>query len=155
MNFDADELAGIVDLFGLLARADLVDAVRELAFRRDEDFDAEAAQAAIDEAVADFVLVQFELDGETVVVPGPTAFPMLPDGAEDLPHILDAERRDVDRSVLAAPIQNRLTQAAAAVEDPERARELIDVTYDAEAWSDVDLAEVRERLARVADRGPG
>lgn len=155
MNLDADELAGIVDLFGLLGRDDVVDAMREIAFRRGDTFDEETAAATIDEAVADFVLVQFELDDEPVLVSGPTAFPMLPEGAEDLPHILDAERRDVDRSVLAAPIRNRLTRAAMSVSDPIRAQELIDVTYDAEAWTEVDLEDVRKRLADVTDRRPG
>lgn len=155
MNLDADELAGIVDLFGLLGRDDVVDAIREVTFRRGDTFDEERAEAAIDEAVADFVLVQFELDGETVLVPGPTAFPMLPEGAEDLPHILDVERRDVDRSRLADPIRTRLTRAATSVTDPDRAQDLIDVTYDAEAWTDVDLEDVRNRLADVTDQPPG
>ncbi|MGM0397362.1 MAG: DUF7109 family protein [Halobacteriota archaeon] len=155
MHIDADELAGIVDLFGLLPRSALLDAVRELAFRRDVSFDAAETEAAIDDAVASFVLVQFEYEGESVLVPGPTAFPMLPEGAEDLPHILDAERRDVDRSVLADPIRDRLTQAASQVQDPERAHELLDVTYDAEAWTDVDLTAVRDRLERVTGAGPG
>lgn len=155
MNPDADELAGIVDLFGLLSRSALVDAVRELAFRRDVSFDAARTEAAIDDAVASFALIQFEYEGESVLVPGPTAFPVLPDGAEDLPHILDADRRDVDRSVLADPIRDRLTRAARQVRDAERAQELIDVTYDAEAWTDVDLGDVRDRLERVAGAGPG
>ncbi|MFW6265816.1 MAG: DUF7109 family protein [Halanaeroarchaeum sp.] len=155
MNPDADELAGIVDLFGLLPRSALVDAVRELAFRRDVSFDAARTEAAIDDAVASFALIQFEYEGESVLVPGPTAFPVLPDGAEDLPHILDADRRDVDRSVLADPVRDRLTRAARRVRDAERAQELIDVTYDAEAWTDVDLGDVRDRLERVAGAGPG
>jgi hypothetical protein len=154
MELDADELAGIVDLFGLLERDDLVDAVREVAFRRDVDFEPDQTAAAIDAAVDAFVLVQFELDDDTVVVPGPTAFPTLPTEAADLPHILDVERRDVDRSVLADPIRRRLAVAADQTSDPERAQELIDVTYDAEAWTDVDLTGIRERLAAVAD-GPG
>jgi hypothetical protein len=155
MDLDADELAGIVDLFGLLTRDDVVDAIREISFRRGNTFDEDDAETAIDEAVADFVLVQFDRDGETVVAPGPTAFPMLPEGAEDLPHILDVERRDIDRSSLAAPIRKRLTRAAVSVTDPDRAQELIDVTYDAEAWTEVDLEDVRQQLADVADQWPG
>lgn len=151
MDLDADELAGIVDLFGLLPRETLVSAMRELAFRRGESFEEAAARTAIDDAVDDFVLIQFEHEGETVVVPGPTAFPVLPEGAEDLPHILDAQRRTVDRSVLAEPVAWRLEAAARQVTDPDRAADLVDVTYDAEAWTDVDLTDVRERLARVAD----
>lgn len=155
MHLDPDELAGVVDLFGLLSREDLQAAVRELAFRRDEDFDPAATESAIDDAVASFVLVQFEAEGETVIASGPTAFPSLPAGAEDLPHILDVDRRTVDRSTLAAPVRDRLDSAADRVDDPERARELLDVTYDAESWTDVDLADIRDRLSRVAEDGPG
>jgi len=156
MDLDADELAGIVDLFGLLPRADLRTAVRELAFRRDTEVTTDAVDSAIDDAVADFVLIQFAMDDETVLVPGPTAFPTMPEGAEDLPHILDAERRTVDRSVLATPIRNRLESAAASVSDPSEAADLLEVTYDAETWTDVALDDVRERLIRVADTGgPG
>ncbi|MFB6094013.1 MAG: hypothetical protein ABEJ77_03635 [Halanaeroarchaeum sp.] len=155
MDLDADDLAGIVDLFGLLPRSDLASAVEELAFRRGEDVPAAAVADAIDEAVADFALLQFDLEGETVVVAGPTAFPTLPAGAEDLVHILEADPRDVDRTALADPIRERLTAAAARVDDPDRASELIDVTYDAETWTEVDLTDVRERLATVADDGPG
>lgn len=156
MDLDADDLAGIVDLFGLLPRADLRTAVRELAFRHDTEVDADAVESAIDDAVAEFVLIQFDLDDETVLVPGPTAFPAMPEGAEDLPHILDTERRTVDRSVLATPIRNRLEEAAATVSDPEAAADLLEVTYDAEAWTTVELDDVRERLTRVADAdGPG
>ncbi|MFB6069600.1 MAG: hypothetical protein ABEJ76_01145 [Halanaeroarchaeum sp.] len=151
MDLEADELAGIVDLFGALPRSDLLAAVRELAFRRDEPFEASAVERAIDDAVADFVLLRFEREDETVLVPGPTAFPAMPPGAEDLPHILDATRREVDRAALADPIGRRLEAAAREVSDPERAADLIEVTYDAEAWTDVDLTAVRERLARVAD----
>ncbi|MFB6124718.1 MAG: hypothetical protein ABEJ59_02000 [Halanaeroarchaeum sp.] len=156
MDLDADELAGIVDLFGVLARPALRDAVTELAFREGEPPDEETVDAAIDEAVDEFALLQFQLEGEPTLVPGPTAFPVLPEGAEDLPHILDVERREVDRSILAEPVRTRLEAAAREVADPERAADLIDVTYDAETWTDVDLADVRDRLAPVADgAGPG
>ena len=155
MHLDAEELAGVVDLFGRLARDDLLDAVSELAFRRDEPYDADETDADIDDAVAAFVLLEFEYEGRPVLVAGPTAFPTLPDGAEDLPHILDVESREVDRLALASPIRDHLTRAASGVTDPDRARELIDVTYDAETWIDVDLADVRDRLERVADGGPG
>ncbi|MFB6133246.1 MAG: hypothetical protein ABEJ44_07590 [Halanaeroarchaeum sp.] len=155
MYLDADELAGIVDLFGFLHRDDLLDAVQELAFRRDVPFDAEETDGAIDDAVEAFALVQFERTGEPVLVAGPTAFPTVPDGAEDLPHILDVPRREVDRSALAGPVRSRLEAAADRVREPDRARDLIDVTYDAEAWTDVDLADVRGRLENTAGNGPG
>ncbi|MFB6135103.1 MAG: hypothetical protein ABEJ55_08955 [Halanaeroarchaeum sp.] len=155
MHLDPDDLAGIVDLFGYLQREDLQAAVRELAFRRDEQYDEGAVDDAIEDAVESFALVRFEHGDRSILVVGPTAFPVVPDGAEDLPHILDLDRREVDRSALAGPVRTRLERAANRVRDPDRASDLLDVTYDAEAWADLDLTEVRERLAVVADDGPG
>lgn len=155
MHLDPDELAGIVDLFGFLERGDVQAAVRELAFRRDEPYDEAAVDDAIDDAVESFALVRFEHGERSILVVGPTAFPIVPDGAEDLPHILDVDRRDVDRSSLAGPVRSRLERAAERVSDPGRASELLDVTYDAEAWTDVDLTDVRAQLAAIAEDGPG
>jgi hypothetical protein len=140
---DGDHLAGIADLFGGLTRDELDDALDELAFRRGEDFDAD-----VDQAVRDYYLVGVEQDGVEVFAPGPVAFPDPPEGAEDLPHILDVERREVARAELAEAVRNRLTtDADHADTGSERARYLVDVTYDAEAWAPVDLADVREELA--------
>jgi hypothetical protein len=140
---DGDHLAGIADLFGGLARDELDDALDELAFRRDEDFEAD-----VDQAVRDYYLVGVEVDGEEVFAPGPVAFPNPPEGAEDLPHILDVERREISREELAAAVRNRLTTDADHADvGSDRARYLVDVTYDAEAWAPVELADVREQLA--------
>jgi hypothetical protein len=140
---DGDHLAGIADLFGGLTRDELDDALDELAFKRDEDLDAD-----VDQAVRDYYLVGVEQGGAEVFAPGPVAFPDLPEGAEDLPHILDVERREVAREDLAEAVRNRLTTDGDHA-DPgsDRARYLVDVTYDAEAWAPVDLADVREDLA--------
>lgn len=152
---NGDHLAGIADLFGGLTREEFDRALDELSFRRDENIDAD-----VDEAVRDYYLVGVESaendDGggedneETeVFAPGPVAFPEPPDGAEDLPHILgDVDRRDISREELAAAVRNRLTTDADHAEaGSERARYLVDVTYDAEAWAPVDLADVRAALA--------
>ena len=140
---DGDHLAGIADLFGGLTRDELDDALDELAFKRDEDLDAD-----VDQAVRDYYLVGVDVDGAEVFAPGPVAFPDPPEGAEDLPHILDVERREVSRDELADAVRNRLTTDADHAETgSERARYLVDVTYDAEAWAPVDLADVRDDLA--------
>jgi hypothetical protein len=73
------------------------------------------------------------------------AFPELPEYGADLPHILDVERRDVNREELAAAVRERL-ESEAGDADGDRAEYLLDVTYDAEAWAPLELDDVRERL---------
>ncbi|AGN02507.1 hypothetical protein L593_12840 [Salinarchaeum sp. Harcht-Bsk1] len=143
--FGHDELAGMVDAFGALDRAELERACSETAFRRGEEFDEAAVQAAIDDAVDAYALV--EHDGR--LVPGPAAFPTLPDGAEDLPHILDLERRDVDRDAVAAAVAERFERevdAAIDAGDDEACADLLDRSYEVESWGPVDLDDARERL---------
>jgi hypothetical protein len=160
MDATADELAGVVDLFGGLTRAELERALAEAAYRADggavEDV---ALEAAIDRAVESFALVRYEpadaddasavTDGEPLLVAGPTAFPSVPDHAEDVPHILDVDRRRLDREALGARTRDRFADAAAAAVDAgdaERIRTLIDVSYDVESWAPVDLTDERTRL---------
>lgn len=52
-----DDLAGVVDLFGWLTRAELSRALSELAFKQRTAADDEAIDAAIDVAVAEYALV--------------------------------------------------------------------------------------------------
>ena len=144
LAMDGDELAGIADLFGGLTRAELDDALAELAFKRDEEFDD--GDADVEAALQDYYLVAVERDDETLLAPGPVAFPELPENAGDLPHILDVERRSVDREALADAVRERLAEDAADADDG-RAHYLVDVTYDAEAWAPVELDDVRRRLA--------
>ena len=144
-----DELAGVVDLFGALTRAELESALGELAFKRGEDVDREAARAAVDEAVENYYLVAVDGDGETLLAPGPAAFPSLPEGAEDLPHILDVPERAPDRSSLVDAAERRLRgDAARAVDegDEDRIERLLDVSYDLETWGSTDVSDVRSRL---------
>ena len=141
---DGDELAGIADLFGGLTREELDDALAELAFKRDEEFDDGDADVAA--ALRGYYLVAVERDDETLLAPGPVAFPELPENAGDLPHIMGVERRSIDRGALADAARERLVEDAADADD-ERARYLVDVTYDAEAWAPVELDDVRQRLA--------
>lgn len=169
MSTTHDELAGVVDLFGALTHTELADALGELAFKQGQDVDEAALEAAIDDAIEAYALVEYEpaddtatgkpadgsanetsaADHETLVTVGPTAFPMLPANAEDLPHILDYERRSVDRERLADQVSQRLTAETAAAVDADqtdRAAELLDVAYDIETWAPVDTEEVRSRL---------
>ena len=156
-----DELAGVVDLFEALTRAELEQALVELAYRQGQDVREDAVAAAVEEAVREYYLVELpadgvtgEVDDEAVLIVGPVAFPMLPPDGEDLPHILDVPTRAVDREAAAETVVDQLRQdAATAVDegDEERAAHLADVTYDLEAWGPVDLAETRDRLVAVTE----
>ncbi len=153
MELTPDELAGVVDVVGPVTREELVQACGELAFKRGEDVDSDAFAAAIDDALSTYHLVAVpdhdsEADAPLVVV-GPAAFPEIPDGTEDLPHILDVPDRDPSTETVAAAAEGRFREdAAEAVRagDDERIQELLDVSYDLEAWGAVDLGEARGLL---------
>lgn len=158
MELSGDEIAGVVDLFGALTRAELGRALVELAFKRGEDAEPAAFDPEIFAALESYRLVRLEPgalgDGtdEPLLTPGPAAFPSLPEGARDLQHILDVEERDVDREATGEAAAKRLrNEAQQAIEDgdTETAATLIEVSYDVEAWAAVDLAETRERLDEI------
>lgn len=161
---DGDDLAGIVDLFGALERERLLRALDELAFKRDV---AAPDEGVVDDAVASYHLV--EHGGQLVA--GPAAFPTLPEGAADLPHIMDADARDPDPDAVGRTVEERFrSEAARALADvdadgsdgeesgddagadatDERIQRLLDVSYDVEAWGPVDLSDVRRRLDDAA-----
>jgi len=176
-----DDLAGVVDLFEWLTRAELSRALSELAFKQRAEVDDEAIAAAIDVAVAEYALVpappaalsEAGVGGDRATDPadpaggtdgtdadavalavGPAALPSLPADAEDLPHILDVPERDVDRETLSEAVLERLSaDAVAAIEagDAERLEILADVTYDIEAWASVDAGAIRERIVAELD----
>ena len=153
MNPTGDELAGIVDLFGALTHDELHRAIVELAARTDgSTVDRDVVDSWIGEAQVAYVLVEHPVDGADGYVTGPAAFPTVPPHAEDLPHILDVPRRTVDRESIATRIEARIDDAVAetvATGDTERARELIDLSYDAEAWSPVELETQRSTLGEL------
>ena len=165
-----DDLAGIVDLFSWLTRAELSQALSELAFKQRTEVDRDAITAAIDVAVSEYALVPAppaalsergsvpeqiadpddESETETVALAvGPAAFPSLPADAEDLPYILDVSERDVNRAVLSEAVLSRLAEDAVRAignDDATRLEALADVTYDIEAWAPVDATDIRERI---------
>jgi len=152
MNLPAatgDELAGVVDLFGALTPDELRDALAELAFKRGEAVEENAIDEAVDDALSDYYLVAVDRDGATLLAAGPAAFPTVPDGGEDLPHILDVPEREVDRAALVEAAERRLrADAARAVDadDADRIERLLDVSYDLESWGATDVGDVRHRL---------
>lgn len=148
--FTPDEVAGIVDIFGALTFEEVEKALSELAYRRGETL----AEGAIEDALEAFALVEFDQDGERLLVPGPAAFPELPEGSEDLPHIMDVDDRPVDRAaieVAAAERLRRRVDRVVAAGDRSSARDLIEVSYDLEAWGVDDLSGSRERLEGLVD----
>lgn len=156
MDLTGDELAGVVDLFDALTRSELGRALHELAYRRGEERDPDSFAPAIDDAVEDYTLVAFEPSGddesepgEELLVAGPVAFPELPEGATDLPHILDVPDRSVDREALGEAVEAKFradTARAVADGDGPRMDQLLDVSYELEVWAPVDLSGARERL---------
>jgi hypothetical protein len=147
MKPTADELAGVVDLFGALTRAELTDALSELAFKRDEDL--ENPDGVIDDAVASYHLAVLDEEGETLLAPGPAAFPELPEGAEDLPHIMDVPERTIDRERLADAVEERFHEEAAVAirtDNESFVDRLVDVSYELEVWGPVDVSGARDRL---------
>ncbi len=146
-----DELAGVVDLFGALTHEELLDACAELAFKSDgATLDPAAFASAIDGALEAYVLVETTIDGESLLLAGPTAFPTLPAHATDLPHILDVERRSVDRDAVAERVLEQIAAEVDSELDAPRAETLLDVTYDLETWAAVDVTEVRAGLDIIA-----
>ena len=150
MDVTADELAGVVDLFGGLSRDELERALVELAARTDgATVDETVVDDQLHAAIDSFALIPYELDGTDRYVAGPTAYPELPGHAEDLPHILDVPVREVDRNVLGSRVADRFEEAvdeAVDAGDNSRARWLLDASYDVEAWAPVDLDSHRDRL---------
>lgn len=151
MELSGDELAGVVELLGGLTRAELDSAVEELAFKRGTEYDPEAVATAVDEALEAYHLVAVGSD-PAVFVPGPAAFPSMPEGADDLPHIMEVPERSVDDEDAVAAARAKLeadAMAAADAGDERRAARLVDVSYDLEAWGSVDAADLRDVLDRV------
>jgi hypothetical protein len=156
MDLPPDELAGVVDLFGSLTRSELVDACGELAFKQGVDADSDTVAAAIDDAIDTYHLVAVDDHAtdtdEPLLVVGPTAFPALPDGAADLPHIMDVPSRDLARDAVIEAVKSRFREdAVMAVKngDEDRVKALLDVSYDIEAWENVAMDGLRDRLDDV------
>lgn len=160
-----DELAGVVDGFGGLTRAELRGVLDDLAARAGDPADAEAVEAAIDDALDSYHLIELPAEAalaapgeaepaDPLLLPGPAALPELPDGGEDLPHLLEIDPRTIDREAAARSVESALrADAAAAIErdDVDRAAVLLDACYEVEAWGPVDLSDAKAGLADVLE----
>jgi hypothetical protein len=153
-----DELAGVVDMFGALTRAELQEALAELAFKQGEGYDPDAFADDIATAVEGYYLVPVDSseaggdgkEGPQLLVPGPVAFPDLPENAEDLAHIMNISTRRVDRDTAGRAGVERFRTEVAETATPERASTLVDVSYELETWAGVDLSDVRGQLDEQA-----
>jgi len=156
MDVTGDDLAGVVDLFGGLTRTELQSALEELAFKRGDDRSGETFAPAIEDALDSYHLVAVA-DGPTpdpLLVAGPVAFPTLPDGATDLPHIMDVPDRKVDEATASLAARSRLeadAERAIDADDRDRIETLLDVSYDLDTWGGVDASDVRDRLERARE----
>ncbi|MEF8775223.1 MAG: hypothetical protein V5A43_01815 [Haloarculaceae archaeon] len=95
-----------------------------------------------------------DVASKALLVPGPVAFPQLPEGATDLPHILDVDKRQVARELAGRAAEERFrSDAASAVEsgDSDRISALLDASYELEVWAPVDLDAARDRLDAVLE----
>lgn len=139
LDLTPDELAGIVGLFGALTRTELRDACLEVAYKRSGERPTAAdIDAIIEDAIDEYRLVAREDAGTTHLVSGPTAFPTLPDFADELPHVLDIPDRDIDRR----PVALNLIQKLDALDlDPHETDQL---SYEIESWANVDASVLRE-----------
>ncbi len=165
MDPTPDELAGVVDLFGALTRAELRRGLAELAFKRGGEYDPDRFEDTVTDALGSYHLVAVDAasagttdpggsagdasDGGELLVVGPVAFPELPEDASDLPHILDVPDRELDREdVVAAAAEQFRRDAASAIDagDGDRIRSLLDTSYELEGWGGLDLAATRERM---------
>lgn len=151
MDVTGDELAGVVDLFGGLTAEELSRALAELAFRQGGEYDPDEFAGVIDDATRSYHLVRLDVPDvdDPILVPGPVAFPDLPEDARDLPHILDIEKRSIDTERASKTALDRFREDAVEAiqgEDVSRIETLLDASYELEAWGDMELSEIRERL---------
>ncbi|MFB6300905.1 MAG: hypothetical protein ABEH65_11660 [Halobacteriales archaeon] len=152
-----DELAGIVDLFGGLTRAQLRDAVEELAFKQGESVEQGDLDDRIDRACRGYYLLAVPAEtisdrpdeASPLLVPGPVALPSLPTYGEDLPHIMDPDQQLIPIEAKAAALREQLeadVQAAVEDEATTRAETLLDVCYAAESWGPVEIEDLQRSL---------
>lgn len=153
-ELSAAEIAGIADLFEGLTRDELKTAIQELSYRQDTEYTD--IEGHIDSAIAKLVLVPVEMDdGTCFLAPGPAAFPQIPEGGEDIPHILDIEPRDIPREKIGTAAEEHIRQQAAhaiATEDSERAAEILDRSYDITAFAPVDIDDIQTALLNISDK---
>ena len=98
MDPTLDEIVGAVDLFGGLSREELVGGFQHIGARMGDDVDIKVLNLRIDEAIEKYYLV--EVADQGLLVAGPSALPELPEGGDDLPHLILVGEREINREEL-------------------------------------------------------
>ena len=152
MDPTLDELVGAVDLFGGLSREELVGGFQDIGARMGDDVDIKVLNLRIDEAIEKYYLV--EVADRGLLVAGPSALPELPEGGEDLPHLILVGEREINREELEKGVAERLgkeVEIAIFEKDRNQIESLLDVCYDLEMWAGVDIDGIRKKLERIID----
>ena len=152
MDPTLDELVGAVDLFGGLSREELVGGFQDIGARMGDDVDIKVLNLRIDEAIEKYYLV--EVADRGLLVAGPSALPELPEGGEDLPHLILVGEREINREELEKGVAERLgkeVEIAIFEKDRNQIESLLDVCYDLEMWAGVDVDGIRKKLERIID----
>lgn len=139
-----DELAGIADLFDAITVHELARAWSELSFRDTGTTpEADTISDRIDRAIETFHLVAVPEETPPLLLAGPAAFPQLPEGATDLPHMLEVPDRPIDREAVAESVIAKIATELATDPPEDRAHALIELTYELEGWGSVTADDVR------------
>ena len=152
MDPTLDELVGAVDLFGGLSREELIGGFEDIGARMGGDVDINALNLRIDEAIEKYYLI--EVADQGLLVAGPSALPELPEGGEDLPHLILVGEREINREELEKGVAERLgkeVEIAIFEKDRNQIESLLDVCYDLEMWAGVDVDGIRKKLERIID----
>jgi hypothetical protein len=152
MKLTLDELAGAVDLFGGLTRDELIQGCEDICARSGEVIDFELMDEKIENAIEKYYLIELKERGLLVI--GPVALPKLPEGGEDLPHLIQVENRSIDKKEIEKVVFERIEEEIknnSLEEDLESLEILLDICYDIEIWSSGGMEETRKVLERRID----
>lgn len=153
MKLTLDELAGAVDLFGGLTREELIQGCEDICARSGEVIDFEFINDKIENAIKKYYLVELKERGLLVI--GPVALPKLPEGGEDLPHLIQVENRLINKKEIEKIVFERMEEEIKVnsfEEDLESLERLLDICYDIEIWSSGGIEEARKALEKRVDR---
>ena len=152
MDPTLDELAGAVDLFEGLSREELISGFGDISARMGDYVNVETLSLRIDEAIEKYYLVEIVDRGLLVV--GPSALPELPEGGEDLPHLILVGEREINREEVEKSVVERVSKEIEIViskKDRDQMERLLDVCYDLEIWGEIDVEGIRKKLEEVID----
>jgi predicted transcriptional regulator len=89
-----------------------------------------------------------------LLVVGPAALPELPEGGEDLPHLILVEKREIDMGEVEKSVRERIGREVEIViskKDRNQMESLLDVCYDLEMWVGMGIEDIRKKLEEKID----